>query len=129
MRPCAAAARQKAARPTGRGFQEAACRASSHQIAERDDPDLAALAIAHRQAVGAARGHCRKRLAQRGVERKRLALGVLAAAQAIGDLAHRQELEPETLMPDEFAYEVVRRMLENVERSAELNNPAPVHNS
>src|SRR6516162_7822024 len=30
-------------------------------------------------------------------------------------------------MPDEFAYKVVRRTFENVERRAELNDPAPIH--
>jgi len=30
-------------------------------------------------------------------------------------------------MPDEIAHEVVRRMFENVERRAELNDPAPIH--
>src|SRR6516164_6743224 len=30
-------------------------------------------------------------------------------------------------MPDEFAHKVVRRMFENVERRAELNDPAPIH--
>src|SRR6516164_6234434 len=127
MCPYAAAKRRRAARPTGRDFQEAACCASAHEIGERYNPDAAALGIAHRELVGMARGHRGKRLPQRGVERNRLALGSLAATQAIGDPAHRQQLEPETLMTDEVADEVVCRMLENVERQAELHNSATLH--
>src|SRR6516162_7546693 len=127
MRPYAAAKRRRAARPTAPDFREAVRRASPHEIAERDDPDPAALGVAYREPVGMARGHRGKRLAQRGVECQRLALGRLAAAQAIGDPAHRQQLEPETLMTDEVAYEVVRWMLENLERRAELHDPAAVH--
>ena len=58
---------------------------------------------------------------------KRLALGGFAAAQPVGDLAHRQKLETETLMPDEIAHELVRRMLQDLERRSLLHDPAPVH--
>jgi hypothetical protein len=51
-----------------------ACRASPHEIGERDDPEVAPLIIADWQPVGTARRHRRKRLAERGVERKGLAL-------------------------------------------------------
>src|SRR5580704_8231111 len=97
---------------------------SAHQIGEGDDTDDPALAIGDRQTVAALLGHRAERLGERRVLGDRLAVGALPGAHPLADPAHGQQFQPNPLRADKAADEIALWILDDVDRGAELRQPA-----